>query len=122
GPLSSWELGGEAQDVQEPIPPWIENPVAVVSAQPPSPDEGPAPDSESETGGPLCVLRDHRQFAGPEPIPHGGHLALEALALAPSPAWESDDLGPPQSLPEASSASASDRGPLGVPSCSECVT
>src|SRR5262249_3003245 len=122
GPLSQGDLGGEAQDVPEPVSPRTESPLGVVSAQPPSPDEGPAPDSEPEACGPFRVLRDHRQFAGTEPFPHRGHLALEALALAPLPAWGSNDLGPPQSLPEASSASACDRGPLRVPSRSECVT
>ena len=121
GTLPERELGGEAQDVQEPIPPWIGSPVAMVSAQPPSSDGGPAPDAESETAGPLRVLRDHRQLAGTEPFPHRGHMDLEALAVAPS-AWWPDDLGPPQSLPEASPASASDRGPLGVPSRSDYVT
>jgi hypothetical protein len=46
---------------------------------------------------------------------------LEALAVAPS-AQRPDDLGPTQSLPEASPASAGDRGPLGVPSRSDYVT
>ena len=93
----------------------------MVSAQPPPTDGGPAPDAESEAHGSLRVLRDHRQLAGTEPFPRRGHMDLEALAVAPSARWP-DDLGPPQSLPEAPSASASDRGPLGVPSRSVHVT
>src|SRR5262249_7396237 len=114
--------GGEAQDVRESIPPWTESPLGMVSAQPPPPDRGPAPDPETETGGPLRVLRDHRQLAGIEPFSHGGHVDLEALAVAPPSARPSDDLGPPQSHPEACPASACDRGPLGVPSRSAHVT
>jgi group II intron reverse transcriptase/maturase len=122
GRLTERELGGEAQDVQEPLPPRIESPVGMVSKEPPPADRGSAPDPESEACGPLRVLRDHRQLHGAGPIPYRSHLDLEALAVASSSAWQSDDLGPPQSLPEASPASARDRGPLGVPSRSEYVT
>ena len=47
---------------------------------------------------------------------------LEALAVTSATARWPDVLGPTQSLSEALSAPASDRGPLGVPSRSEHVT
>ena len=116
GALSEGELGGEAQDVHEPLQPWIEVPLGVVSAQPPSADEGTAPDAEPEAPGALRVLRDHRQlsrrWADSVPRrPGSGSVGCRA-ATARRP----DDLGSTQSLPEAQPASASDRGPLGVPS------
>ncbi len=70
--------------------------------------------------GALCVLRDHRQLQCAGSLPYRRHLALEALAVTPATAWRTDDLGSPQSLPEALPASASDRAPLKVPSRSDC--
>ena len=57
-----------------------------------------------------------------QPISERGHLDLEALAVASSSTWRSDDLGPSPSHPEADPASACDRGPLGMPSRSVHVT
>ena len=93
----------------------------LVSGQPASADRGSAPAPESETGGSLRVLRDHRQLVGVDPFSRRVHLDLEALAVASS-TRRPDVLGPAQSLPEASPASGCDRGPLGVPPRSESMT
>ena len=52
GPLAEGELGGEAQDVQEPIPPWIEGAIAEwCRMNRHHADGGTAPDTESEARG-----------------------------------------------------------------------
>ena len=91
GPLSPGLLGGEAQDVQEPIPSRTDGHRAMVSKESTSRAGRTAPDTESEASRPLRVLRDHGQRgcvardSGEVSSGSGGNGLADAIAPAKSP-------------------------------------
>ena len=85
-------LGGEAQDVQEPIPPWTEGASRSGAERiGTDADADTAPDTESEAPRPLRVLRDHGQRgcverdSGGVSSGSGGNGLAAAIAAAKSP-------------------------------------
>src|SRR6516225_7154645 len=107
------------QPLQQPgraLRPGHQDDCSMVSAPPTRVGRGSAPHSESETSGPLCVLRHHGQWHDHWAIPYRSAADLEEVAgPSASPAWLLF-LGLVRSAPEAFCASPGPRGPLGVPS------
>src|SRR6185437_1838365 len=92
----------------------------MVSEEPARGDRRPAPHTESEAEGPLRLLRDHREFLLPGPIPSGRDPDLEEMAVParPGPLHVLGSADPPAgALP----APAGAGDPLGAPSCSESM-
>src|SRR5262249_62130948 len=113
GPLAPGPLGGEAQDVQEPIPPGIDGHRGLVPKESTRRAGPPARDPESEASRSLRVLRDHGQRGCAEPVPAGSDRALEEMAW-PSPSERRSLLGADGSPAGAGPAPAAGRRPLCV--------
>ena len=87
-------MGGPAQDGEEPIATHAVGVVGVVPVEPTPADRGSTPQAESETAGPLWLLRDHRQLRQPAPRPARDAANLASLAVATSSRGSTELVGP----------------------------
>ena len=68
---------------EEPLPPVPEVGGAVVPRAPPPPDQGAVGRPDEEAAGALRVLRDHRQYREPQPLPVPREACLAQVAQSP---------------------------------------